>query len=250
MIKEFAESFGLDIWDWIAVTISLGSLCVAIYTLKSQRQTERNTMPIMTLDIQKVLLKELFVKVFDGYMRITALKKLLDKTKYRFYPSEEILIDLKLDISQIHIELYFDDVNEYRCIQGLLDMTKAYNSRIEIVNRHMKDRAIPMEILEDSLNRLLIRNRRIATSWGMIMSIVYDYHEEDKAKIIQDIVNSYPIESLQFEDVKENYYENNDCYTQFFEDSNFVEKLLLFMNSFTSIAIADFTNRLIPRNSK
>ena len=98
MIKEFAEWLSLTDWDWIAVSVALFSLLVAYLslvvakrTLKSQRQTEQNTMPIINIGIQKFLLDEFILKLLDGHIRLTALWNVLEKENYSKYPSELIL---------------------------------------------------------------------------------------------------------------------------------------------------------------
>lgn len=114
MIKEFAEWLDLTIWDWIAVAVSFCSLLVAVLsfiiarqTLKSQRQTEKNTMPIINVGIQELLLNELILKLLDGHIRITALWYLLNEKKYVFYPSEHILEKIHIPIDTIHVDLFY-----------------------------------------------------------------------------------------------------------------------------------------------
>lgn len=88
MIKEIANSLNVELsWDYVATIIAIISLALAgislaytILTLKSQRQTEANTTRIMKPEIQEFLLKEILLKVFDGYIRLSTLKRLYEDT--------------------------------------------------------------------------------------------------------------------------------------------------------------------------
>ena len=102
-IKEIAEYLELTIWDWLAVLIALlsffiacFSLYYAIKTLKSQRQTEKNTLPIINRDIQRFQLCDLIRKLLDGHMRLTALWHMLNKHAFKVYPTERILRLIKI----------------------------------------------------------------------------------------------------------------------------------------------------------
>lgn len=62
-LVEIASELGLDKWDWFAIIISsvsliiaLVSVTIAVKTLSSQRKTEKNTQPIMNIEIQEFLL--------------------------------------------------------------------------------------------------------------------------------------------------------------------------------------------------
>lgn len=45
--KTFANFTFIHKWDWIALIFSFSSLCIAILTFLSQRQTENNTVKIL-----------------------------------------------------------------------------------------------------------------------------------------------------------------------------------------------------------
>ena len=77
MIKEFADYFSLSVWDWMAVVVALCSLAVACLslliakkTLASQQQTEKNTLPIINLQTQDVLLDRLYEELFNANISI------------------------------------------------------------------------------------------------------------------------------------------------------------------------------------
>lgn len=253
MIETIAKFLHVTPWDWIALCFALFSFCVAIWslaiakkTLRSQRQTEQNTMPIMTTSIQEFLLCEIIIKVLDGYLRLTALKHVLDEAKYSSYPSEEKLQDLKIASDSIHVDLYYNDVMKYRCLQGLNDMVKAYNTRIDVINNHLKEDKIPVAVLQNGMDRILCRNRRIASIWGMVMSIVYGYDDKKKQAIFDDIVNK-SLPELEQQKIEASFYMSDDIYTKFCDTSEKREELLKFMNTLTLSLAEEFRAIMIPK---
>lgn len=253
MIERIAELLHVSEWDWIAIIIALISLGIAIAsmifakrTLKSQRQTEINTTPIIKSSIQEFLLKEILVKVFDGYMRLTSLKYLYNKEKYKSYVSEEKLMDLKIDTNNIHVELFFSDEVKYRCMQGLLDITKAFNSRIDVCISHFKDSQINASLLENEVTRLINKSANIVSTWNMVMSLVYDYNDFQKRDVLDNVVKR--IDTIANEEVKsDNYYDIDNAFSLFYDTLEQKNMLVSFMNQYTAAVTSDFSALLIVR---
>ena len=163
MIKEIAHYLNVELsWDYVATIIAIISLTLAgislaytILTFKSQRQTEANTTRIMKPEIQEFLLKEILLKVFDGYIRLSTLKRLYEDTEFKSYVSEEKMTDLKIETGNIHADLFYSNSDNWRCIQGLSDMIDAFNSRIDICVEHFKNPKINHKFLANEVDRLI-----------------------------------------------------------------------------------------------
>ena len=79
-VKEIATDYGFNVWDWCAVLVSicsvfiaLASLLIASKTLKSQKKTEQNTLPIINKVVQLTLLSQIIRDVYDTYVLLCSL---------------------------------------------------------------------------------------------------------------------------------------------------------------------------------
>ena len=116
MIEKIAKDLQLNIWDWIAVSIALLSLIVAFIslsiawkTLKSQRQTAENTMPVISIGAQYESLISILILILENYINSIVLKvKTVDITDNG--SGSDILLSLfKINTSDIHLELFYED---------------------------------------------------------------------------------------------------------------------------------------------
>jgi len=250
-IYDFAKDYKLDIWDWVAVSISFCSFCiavtaliVAIKTLKSQKQTEKNTMPIITLSIQEFLLKEFIFKLLDGQIRIGALWHLLFAKNYSFYPSEQLLEKAKIPMDIFHIELFYNNADFYHCLNGLVDKTSEYNTNISVLNNHLKNLSISNDILNQEFDNIVRQNEKIADIWKKVMTIVYKYYNHKFSSVFDDILNSVEIE----DNYSYRYYnEEDEVYLDFFDNKEYKDKMLYFMDSRTKALVSEYENFLIKK---
>lgn len=97
-IVNFGKSLHLNTWDWIAVIIAVFSFIVAVFslviawrTLISQRQTAKNTMPVITIGAQFESLVSIAFQIIDNYIDSLALK-----IKAENMQAEEYLSDIFL----------------------------------------------------------------------------------------------------------------------------------------------------------
>ena len=253
-IKEIATRFYLKDWDWIAVSIAFFSLIVAFIsimiamrTLKSQRQTEKNTMPIINMKIQEFLLNELFLKLFDGQLMITALWYLLNDKKYELYPSEQILEKIKMPVTHIHSELFYKNYKSYRTIAGLVDMVNEYNIAITTLNNHLHDNAINKEILYREFSNLTHINDRIANILSKILSLLFNYDTSKISRIFVPFIDN--ISQNDVDNLELKYYRQDDVYATFLQIPIDQNKLLFFMESRTAVFYNDFKLLLIKKIS-
>ena len=180
MVKEIAEYFSLNIWDWIAVMIAFSSFVVASFsfyiakkTLQSQVQTEKNTMPIITIKIQEFLFGNLVLKLLDAHVKLTALWHLLNDKDYTQYPSEHILEKLIIDKSIIHTELFYNQEDNYRDIEGYIELIENYNININVLNNHLKNEQIDKLVLYSEFLSVIRANTRMIVLWSKIMTLIF-----------------------------------------------------------------------------
>lgn len=116
MIEEFAKSMSLNIWDWAAVIVALSSLFVAVKsyiiafkTLKSQQQTAENTLPVFTKERQYEVFRSIEKKLVDNYLNALTILSIMENDGKDANFSYLELVYLTIDISEIHIELFYAD---------------------------------------------------------------------------------------------------------------------------------------------
>ncbi|MBO5613078.1 MAG: hypothetical protein J5905_01075 [Prevotella sp.] len=250
--KEFAVEHGLNIWDWIAVSVSAGSMLIAVisllvayFTLRSQKQTERNTMPIINKDVQEFLLQELIYKLLDGQIRIGALWYLLYDKKFIYYPSEQILENFKVSTDTIHTELFYNNKSLYRCVQGLLNMTIEYNINISTLNDHLSNKMIDKDFLYREFKVILDQNERLADTWRKVMTCVYHYDDKKISSVFQWIVENTQNPPANYK--KACFNEEDEIYLDFMTNKETKEKILYYMDSRAVGFINEYNNFLIKK---
>ena len=184
MLEDLFNSLHIENWDWIAFLVAVVSLCVAIRsfivargTLTSQKKTEENTKPIMTKDVQKLLMDLNFLHIFDAYINLNALKHSLEKVNYSKCPYRGIIEDLWINSDFIHLEVFYkkEDIDNFHAINGFFRMINKYNSNINHFFHSIQNK----ELEEDRYNEILIDCindvNKIARFWKIIMEVCYGY---------------------------------------------------------------------------
>lgn len=245
---EKAKELGLDQWDWIAVSIATLSLIIAClsliiayYTLQSQKQTEKNTQPIISDSIQEFLLNKFIVQLLDGEISINALWHLLDGKLYKFYPSESILEKAKIPLDNIHTEVFYGRDVKHHCLKGLLDMVIEYNINISTLNSHLSNQKITADMLSREFGIILNQNVKIAEIWKKNMGIIFQYDAERYSSIFES-----EIKHVQYdEDYETDYYEGEDVYAEFFINEVDKQKMKIFKDNRVRNLISEYNEFLI-----
>lgn len=251
-IQKLATVFHVEAksWDWVAscialvsILIAIISIVIAVMTLISQRQTEKNTLPIITDDIQKFLFNGMIVPIFDGYVRLSALKNILEELAYASYPSEEMLLNLKIDTSDIHIDMFYKNVSDYWKVQGFLKLLNKYNLQLDTINTHLKDRSIPADFLRTSIEDIISQNLIIAYTWRLVNSLIYknnnDYPDIDSQISVVDVSKE--------DEVIPVFYDMDNEYLNLYGTIEEKEKLLHDMNIYTFALTKKLKIKMIPK---
>lgn len=128
-------------WDWVAVGVACLSLFYACVTFNSQRNTEKNTMKI-TPESQKEILEDYCRHFYRNLVIICAIENKLNERFNRFYPSEEHLLKLKVDLDDLHPAAFYNHHDRYRAIQELLVKMRNFNTEVEVAKSHLCDRKV------------------------------------------------------------------------------------------------------------
>lgn len=154
-VVDIAEKYGLSTWDWVALIITILSLLIALLslviatkTLSSQKQTQKNTTPIMSLTIQETLLMEVIVYAYNTMVKIYSLHVLMSRKNYRLYPEESLLQSFCLPIDYIHEELFYTDENKFGKIHQLKNVMEDYNRYVKSLSGHLYERGLESNEIE------------------------------------------------------------------------------------------------------
>jgi len=253
MFDFFADKLKLHEWDWLAIIIALSALGIAIIsmiiaknTLRSQKQTEINTTPLINKSIQEYLLNDLLIRLFDGYTKICVLEYLLKKKNFDYYPSEDILDDIILDDSSIHLEVFYNDKNNYTILRGFHDMVVTYNNHIKLINKHLSSTAITKRMMQNEIETLLYSNTDIAKTWGYVMSLTYGYDTKRKSQVIDCIYKTVINEYSDTMNTKTKIFDENNCYLEYIEAES-KDLYVQNMNKLASNLISFFDGKFIKK---
>lgn len=156
IVRNFAENCLLDTWDWVAVSIALVSFIVAVLsfrvakkTLSSQRKTEKNTMPIITIEKQYEVLRAISKQLLDNYIDALSIMALIGpESKGKIYKKIKIPF-LPINVEEIHVELFYSSESNtetetklgrktpYIEIYLLKGAFENYNRTLSVIFNHM-----------------------------------------------------------------------------------------------------------------
>lgn len=127
---------GENTWDWFAVTIACASMIFTTMTYWSQRTTEKNTMKI-TPESQREILIDYARHFYCNLIIICAIEAKLAKRFNEYYPSEEHLLKLKVDLDDLHPAAFYNYASKYSAIHELMVKMRNYNTEIDVAIRHL-----------------------------------------------------------------------------------------------------------------
>ena len=260
------EKGGYDFWitvllSALAFITSLITLCYTYRTYKSQIQTQENTIPRANKKIQRYLLNDLILSLFEGHIRLTALWYIMSETKYNYYPSEQILRKSKVSSDIIFTYLFYkddkksesknnDDFNNYKVVQGFSEMLNDYNKSIDELDNCLKNKKTPTELIYREFNNILNRNDCIAKTWGKVMTILYNYNDEVKSMIFEQLLATISTRNEVNEKASKGrkYYKSREVYSDYLIQYSDKTRLLDLMEELTESYKSEFENYLIERN--
>lgn len=140
MIEDFAKSLSLNTWDWVAVMVALFSLIVAVksyfialQTLKSQRETAENTLPLLTKKRQYEVFRSIEKRLVDNYINALCVLSILENKGRGVLFSYLEINYFKIDLSEIHLELFYEDESNVE-MPKVFDNKSAYVKLYDLTN--------------------------------------------------------------------------------------------------------------------
>lgn len=233
IISEFANQYGLSTWDWSAIIIAflsfgvaIMSLIIAIKTLKSQKKTEKNTTPILSIDIQLYLMDLKLCNLYESLMFLNCLSLIferLDTTK----PSEHFWDYVTIKDKDFHLELFYDDDLAFRTFFDLVTSIERYNSDINSFRNIVEDLNSNYELKKSYIHHLLDEIFCILKLWVACYENTFKRSKEEITSAIRE--NFLYCNHCSFEinyKMSEEAYEGQYIFSKTFVGSSFSERII------------------------
>lgn len=148
----------------LALLTSLAAVYFAKETYKSQKQTEKYTSETqgntqrISLESQKGLLIDLVRHLYRNLVVTYAIKTKLEHWGYgKCYPSEEHLLKLKVPVENLHLDAFYNNIDNYKTINKLYLLLRNYNVEIDVALKHFPQHGVDASIKEHDLDTLMFK---------------------------------------------------------------------------------------------
>lgn len=234
-ISEFADRYALSTWDWSAIIIALSSLLIAIIslliayrTLISQKETQKNTTPILNQKIQLYLLTRKLRNLYESFVFLNTLGIILDTFEKPFIPSMQFWDYVRINNSDLHLDLFYNEDDKFKSFYILAINLERYNSDVEYFVNILKDRNSTHELKFNYISHLLDQIYILIQLWANCYSSTFNLTDTEIFKIIEE--NFVYCKKCSFETVyqlSENTTLNSDReFTKYFLGNSFVKSHL------------------------
>lgn len=210
-IIRFATENGLDRWDWIAITITSAtfiisciSLIIASKTLISQKKTEKNTMPIVNIGVQKSLILQLIGQLLKTNYFILTLQYQMEKMNNSVFPSYHFWDFVPKTNKYLFDNLFYNDLDKFKIITNLQNDLTSFNQSISNLRYAVENDSTD---LVREFNRFHIGNRKVFMS---VINVLRKCLDMSDAEIrILFVYKLFPIKKLQNE-LRQSFSSKND----------------------------------------
>lgn len=162
-IKQTAANTAFLPWTCVSISIAAvaavfagWSLWYAWKTLRSQRQTEANTYRLLP-EVQKKLLEEMCRHLYRNMVVSYTIGVKIKKENYRAYPSEEHLAKMKVNLEDIHDEIFYKEEDHFFDISKLYVLLRNYNAELDIICKHLSSPTIDVDTKKRDVKTLLFK---------------------------------------------------------------------------------------------
>ena len=173
-IRQTAENTAFMPWTAFALFVAILSAIFAGFsmyyakrTLSSQVQTECNTYRLEP-EVQKDLLIEMCRHLYRNMVCSYTLGQKMVQSKFLSYPSEEHLAKMKVNLEDIHDELFYKQETEFFAISKLYVLLRNYNAELDIISEHFRSQTLDSGTKQRDLSTLLVK-------CGLLTSKIIDF---------------------------------------------------------------------------
>ena len=174
----------------LSVLIAWKAYLYTKWTFDSQQKTEVNTSRL-TDNQQFNLLLDMIRHLYRNLVISYGLKEKMRIQKYAYYPSEEHLQKLKVNLSDIHLELFYRKEEQHKKMNELYLMLRNYNLEIDVFCNHFKDPSIDSKTKDRDLGTLVHKCTLLTEKVVERVELIWPQrYEEFIAKLKVDITEN------------------------------------------------------------
>lgn len=155
MTIDFSTST-ITLTDFITLIVAAATFIVALLTLISQKNTERNTIPLISQESQEIEFRILIRFLLKNLVQSIAIFLCLENRNYKSYPSEIHISEQFISIENLHLHLFYKNDELTSMLSKLSISLNQYNSSINVIAKHLTDPNIPVEIKREEIQRFQI----------------------------------------------------------------------------------------------
>lgn len=195
-ITEFGTQLGFNIWDWSAVLISfcsvliaIGSLTVAMKTLKSQKKTEKNTTPSINQDVQLFLLNNKLRDAYESFIHLLVLQISLEGLKvngetYKVKPTSQFWDVVRLNVADLHEEIFYNDIKGFTHFHTFVNFVNFYNYDIDLLQQSIEKEEIDPTFKKSVLKKCIENLFPIIQLWHKCLRESFNIENAEIARIL------------------------------------------------------------------
>lgn len=195
-ITEFGKEFGFNIWDWSAVLISFCSVLIAICsfivafkTFKSQKKTEKNTTPAINKEVQLFLVNNKLKEAYESFIHLLILQISLegievDGSKYRVKPTSQFWDLVRLKVTDLHEEIFYNKINEFTHFHTFADFVDIFNNDIELLHDTIENSEIDASFKKTALKKCIENLFPIIQLWYKCLRESFNIDNKEISNIL------------------------------------------------------------------
>lgn len=177
-------------YDWIpgkwAFIAGLISAIFAILTFISQKRTEYNTGKLRMSE-QRRLLFEIVRHLYRNMVVSYSIEVKMRANDFTVYPSEEHLKKMKVELTNIHLNLFYRSDKEHQDMNKLYMELRNYNTELDIICDHFRNPDIAPTTKERDLHTLCFKCNHLTKRITEVISLIWK--EEPRNRVYEEVRN-------------------------------------------------------------
>lgn len=184
-------------YDWFpgfvmsifALIFSFISVRFTIRTYNSQKETERNT-GLLNMSEQRRLLVEMVRHLYRNMVVSYSIEVKMRAKDFTVYPSEEHLQKMKVELTDIHLNLFYRSDKEHQDMNKLYMELRNYNTELDIICDHFRNPDIDPITKERDLRTLCFKCNHLTKRITKVISLIWKEEPANRAyEEVRNIIN-------------------------------------------------------------
>jgi len=159
--------------EGVDLTIAAVALLFSFVTWLAQWRTEHNTSRLSKGE-QRNLLIGMIRHLYRNLVIVYTIAVKMKASGYKSYPSEEHLKKLKVNLGELHLNLFFKDDEQYREMNQLYVEMRNYNYEIDVICTHLKDPQIDTDTKQRDLNTLRFKSAYLTERIVKVITLIWE----------------------------------------------------------------------------